>query len=343
MADPYKNQEPLVGIVLATYHCNLSYFEAQIESICNQEFDRWVCYISDDASPDATVLAMRKLIEGDRRFILQSHGQNLGAYHNFEQGLNYFQTNSAITHIAFSDQDDVWYPQKLGRLLESMDQQDAVMAHSDMSLIDANGKLLTSSAWQYEKRRPEKLDIPLLLLRNVVTGCTMMFKKELLSSVLPFPTQASDRDWYHDHWIALVAAHEGKIAHVTEPLLGYRQHGSNVVGALEGTGTIGQEVKLWLQKGRFTFKSYRIHRDLGTAFCQRFGSEQQQKFCNPFSEQRFDFGLSIAWLGLRSFLVGYGGQGITLRLVINKFVYDGIRLRRRLLKVFGLKPSLHDG
>lgn len=316
-----------MGIVLATYNCDRAHFATQINSIQQQDFPRWRCLITDDGSKPEIQQYMAELIADDPRFELHVQPQNLGSYHNFESGINFFCQDEAITHIAFADQDDVWQPQKLTHLLRAMTRSGALLAHSDLSLIDDQGHTLHPSVWQYEQRYPEQLDAKLLLLRNTVTGCSMMIARQLLAVALPFPPQQKSGDWYHDHWLAIAAAHQGHIAHLREPLVQYRQHGENVVGAAKQAGSIRTEIVVWLQKkGRLTLQSYRIHRDLSQAVFQRFYPSETNDQRNPFTENRLDFGWAILQLGLRSVWCGYGSQGITLRLWLNKFIFDCRRI-----------------
>ncbi|MEM6519025.1 MAG: glycosyltransferase family 2 protein [Cyanobacteria bacterium P01_D01_bin.71] len=319
--NPLENSQ--VGIVLATYNCDQAHFAAQVRSIQNQDFPRWRCLISDDGSKPEIQDFIANLAAEDSRFIFQIQKTNLGSYYNFESGLEFFRQDEQITHIAFADQDDIWQPQKLSRLLQAMTASGTLLVHSDLSLIDDEGNELHPSVWEYEKRHPENLDVELLLLRNTITGCSTMIARSLVDDALPFPPQAKAGDWYHDHWLAIVAAHKGIIAHVHEPLVQYRQHGQNVIGAEKQAGTIRKEIALWLaKKGRLTLQSYRIHRDLSQAFFSRFYPKEKTEQLNPFSEQKLDFGWAILRLGCRSFFCGYGSQGITLRLWVNKFIFD---------------------
>ena len=320
-----------VGIVLATYNGDRAYLAAQLRSIQNQDFARWRCLISDDGSRPEIQQFIAALIQSDRRFRLQIQSPNLGSYHNFESGIDYFRQDAGITHLAFADQDDIWHPQKLTRLLTAMLTSGALLVHSDMSLIDGEGNAMHPSVWHYERRQPEKLDAELLLLRNTVTGCTAMIDRSLMAAALPFPPQQQSGDWYHDHWLAIVAAHTGAIAHVREPLVQYRQHGQNAVGAAAGAGSIRQEMVLWwAKKRRLTLQSYRIHRDLSQAYFQRFYPLAERDRRNPFAEQKLDFGWAILRLGFRSLRCGYGSQGITLRLWLNKLIFDAQRVSKRL-------------
>lgn len=331
MAEPFRTEPFRIGIVLATYNCDRCHFEQQIDSIRQQDFQNWVCLVSDDGSHEEIRQHIAETVAQDARFIYYPQPHNLGSYHNFEFGIEYFSRDRTLTHIAFADQDDVWYPQKLSRLLQEIETTGALLAHSDLELIDEDGTFLHQSVWDYEKRRPEKLSPRLLLLRNTVTGCTVIMRHSLIQDVLPFPKQPLMGGWYHDHWLALVAAHRGSISHVREPLIQYRQHGCNVVGAEKHAGTIRKELVLWIEKkGRLTLKSFPIHHTLSQAFYRRFHTKSEARRLNPFCDRKIDFGFSILVLGVQSLLKGYGAQGITLRLFINKVILDMMKLKKAI-------------
>lgn len=327
-SEPYR-----VGIVLATYNCDRQHFQQQIDSIRQQDFENWMCLVSDDGSREAVRQFIAETVAEDPRFIYHPQPRNLGSYHNFEFGIEYFRGDRTLTHLAFSDQDDIWFPYKLSRLLHAIETTGAALAHSDLELIDGDGNVLHPSVWNYEKRRPEQLSPRLLLLRNTVTGCTVMMRSSLVPAAMPFPKQPRTGGWYHDHWLALVAAQTGAIVHIREPLVRYRQHGHNVVGAEKHAGTIRKEITLWLaKKGRLTLKSFPIHHSLSQAFYRRFYPESEVRRLNPFSDRILDFGGSILVLGVQSFLKGYGAQGITLRLFINKVIFDLVKLKQALTR-----------
>ena len=83
-----------------------------------------------------------------------------------------------------------------------------------------------------------------------------------------------------------------------------------------------------------TLKSYKIHRDLSYAFYQRFYPSLDPDELGYFSDKKIDFGLSILKLGVRSISAGYGSQGIALRLLVNKFIFDVLRIKSSLSQVF---------
>jgi glycosyltransferase involved in cell wall biosynthesis len=319
-----------IGIVLATYNPNSSYFRQQIASIQAQTWQNWVCHLVDDCSAIESQQMIQALVSHDDRFICHFHTQNLNSYHNFERGLQYVATDSTITAIAFADQDDIWQPNKLEVSLETLRTEQALLVHSDLELIDGSDRTLHASAWEFESRQPEKLTAELLLLRNSVTGCSILFCASLLPSVLPFPPQAQVH-WYHDVWVAIVAAQLGKVAHIRQSLIRYRIHSSNAVGVVKDAGKFYRELIVWLSKKcRVTGKSYLIHRNLSQAFYLRFQQQTNPQWRDPFSDRHLDFGLGILHLAWRSWKAGYGSEGIALRIWVLKVLFDFKKLRQKL-------------
>ncbi len=319
-----------IAIVLATYNPHPQYLSKQLASIRQQTWRNWLCHIVDDNSLVEHQERIQTLVGGDPRFICHFHGTNVGSYHNFERGLQYCLEDKTIGAIAFADQDDIWHPEKLKTLLENMRSSHSLLIHSDLLVVNDQEQVIHPSCWEYEGRNPEKLTPELLLLRNTVTGCSLLFCASLLSKVLPFPIQGKIA-WHHDLWIALAAAKLGTIAHLRQPLVAYRLHANNSIGAVKDAGKIGKELAVWADKNfRVTGNSYLIHNNLSKEFYRRFAPEAR----NPFDDRPLDFGLRILQLGWQSYWSGYGSEGITLRIFLLKFLFD----LRRLLKPQKLLP-----
>ncbi|MEO7018024.1 MAG: glycosyltransferase family 2 protein, partial [Leifsonia sp.] len=66
--------------------------------------------------------------------------------------------------------------------------------------------------------------------RNLATGATIVFRRELLTVALPFPD-----GWVHDEWLAAVAAATGRVDVLREATIDYRQHESNQIGVAAPT------------------------------------------------------------------------------------------------------------
>jgi hypothetical protein len=148
---------------------------------------------------------------------------------NFEVALRALPDDCRF--ICFCDQDDEWEEGKLRRLRQSLEEGgSAALVHSDLTAIDQGGALLHRSVWLAEGRRIAEPTTYLdRFLRNQVTGCTVMMRRELVELMLPFPEGLGDAA-LHDQWGALLADASGPILAIDEPLVRYRQHGRNAIG-----------------------------------------------------------------------------------------------------------------
>lgn len=216
---------PKVAICLATYNADHEFLAEQLESLRAQTHDNWVCIVCDDGSSRAARRSLTELTASDERFVLVENDDNVGFYKNFERALRRVPADADA--VALSDQDDVWYPAKLARLLDRLSDPGVQLVYSDMRLIDERGDVLAGTAWR--GRRNQCTDLAALLVLNTVTGAASMVRADLVRErVLPFPPETPAT--YHDQWIAASALSVGKIAFIDEPLYAYRQHGENVTG-----------------------------------------------------------------------------------------------------------------
>jgi glycosyltransferase involved in cell wall biosynthesis len=190
--------------------------------------------VRDDASTDRTFALL-----GTLRAEAQAHGlevtlarneRNLGFVGNFEAAL----ADAGGEIVFLCDQDDVWHPQKIALMLAQFERRpDLLLLHSDARLVDeAGGDMHCGLFEALEVTRRERglvhrgRAFDALLRRNLATGATLAFRRSLLDAVVPFPPE-----WVHDEWLAIVAAALGNVDCLEQPLIGYRQHGGNQIGA----------------------------------------------------------------------------------------------------------------
>lgn len=217
---------PKVAICLASWSPREDYLRQQLDSIRAQDHQNWVCIVCDDASPAASVTLIRAAIAGDPRFVLAENDANVGFYRNFERALRLVPADAEL--VALSDQDDIWYKDKLSTLVMHFDDPEVQLAYSDMRLVDQDGVPFADSFWN--KRRNQWDDLIALLQLNTVTGAACMIRADLVSErVLPFPPGLA----FHDHWVALVALASGRMSFADRPLYSYRQHTGAVTGHRE--------------------------------------------------------------------------------------------------------------
>jgi glycosyltransferase involved in cell wall biosynthesis len=188
--------------------------------------------IVDDNSSDETV----KIIEDfkDPRIKLINNVFNLGVVKNFERAIN----NATGDIIFLSDQDDVWLPNKVEKILEVFQKYpDITLVLSDAQIIDSEGQITANS---FFKIRGKFVANPLSnIIKNKYHGCTLAFRREMVEVFLPFPANTP----MHDMWIGIVNAIYGKVFYIDEPLIQHRRHDNNTSRGHLGNAGIVQMIK----------------------------------------------------------------------------------------------------
>lgn len=218
-------EQKLVSIALATYNGE-KFLRNQLDSLLAQTYKNIEIIVCDDCSKDGTVKILEEY-KTKHKITYYVNEKNLGYIKNFEKVIGLCSGE----YIALSDQDDVWLDNKIELLVNNIG--DCSLIFSDASLIDENGDIFEESFHDYQNiYMPENYDqYRFLLFRNFVTGCTSLFKKEILSKAIPFIDSIP-----HDWWIALNASMIGEIKKNQSPLVQYRQHSNNAIGAKKITG-----------------------------------------------------------------------------------------------------------
>ena len=225
------SHKPNIDILLATYN-GQAYLREQIDSILAQSNQDWRLIIRDDGSSDNTVSIVEKYAAEypDKIKLITDSDGNLGASLNFGKLLEYADTE----YIMFSDQDDVWLPNKIELTLNAMKAAERIypdkplLIHTDLQVMDSELNTIAKSMWSYQKLFPEAGDdLSRIMAQNVVTGCTVMINKRARAVSIPVPDEAVMYDW----WLALNVCRHGKIIYVSIPSILYRQHSGNQVGA----------------------------------------------------------------------------------------------------------------
>ncbi len=202
---------------MATHNPRVDLLARQINSLRAQTVEDWQCLVFDDSSADRS--AVQRLLT-DSRFELLPASSHLGAYRAFEHLLDL--AGDLPTFLC--DQDDLWHPTKLERMLAAP-QADAVF--TAMRVVDPGGHVVRE---RYLTRAPSAraLTPAGLLLMNTVSGAALMVSPQVVRAALPFP--APDLRGWHDQWLAAVAARLGTVEYLDEPLTDYTRHEAQVTG-----------------------------------------------------------------------------------------------------------------
>ena len=109
---------PLVAILMAVYN-GAEFLPEQLNSLASQTYENWRLWVSDDGSADSTLDILHRYQEswGAEKLRLLA-GPRRGFQANFLKLTA--QRDITADYYAWSDQDDVWLPEKLARALECL-------------------------------------------------------------------------------------------------------------------------------------------------------------------------------------------------------------------------------
>lgn len=218
-------------LLMATYN-GARFIDAQLESILAQAHRDWVLWVRDDGSTDGTLERIRAFARKERRIRLLTDNQGrLGWIGNFGALVAVAHQQQAPL-VAFCDQDDVWAANKLtrlGREYLNHDPSRPRVVFSDMAVVGPNLQPRHSSLVRFTARNPRPhRPLHRLLAQGYIPGASCTFNTAALNLAHPFPESVIHHDW----WVPLVTVGGGgSIGFVDEPLVHYRQHGQNTIGA----------------------------------------------------------------------------------------------------------------
>jgi glycosyltransferase involved in cell wall biosynthesis len=212
----------------------------QLDSIYAQTHRNIEVVVCDDRSEDRTVEILEQYRQ-DHALRYSINDSRLGFVNNFGKVISLCKGE----FIALSDQDDIWEPKKIEILMNEIGDNDLIC--SDMSLIDDKSEPIAPS-FRQALQVPftnDSTQFSVLAYTNFVTGCTILMRREFAHRHLPVPLEAMSHDW----WFGICAARERRLKFLDLPLVKYRQHDANAIGARQ----------LWEGRGmlRFVFSRER--------------------------------------------------------------------------------------
>ncbi len=219
-----------ITVLLPTYNGE-RFLPALLDSLRAQTDGDFGLLIRDDGSTDGTRTLLESL-RGDPRVRFAEGGRRLGAKGSFLA----LMRQAESPYIALCDQDDVWLPERLAAGRSALEEAESrlgedtpILVHSDCEVIGADGCTLHESFFRHQGWDPAANTLPRLLVQNNVTGCTVLMNRALCR--LAADRADPERIFMHDWFLAMTAAAFGEIVFISRPLVRYRQHGANAVGA----------------------------------------------------------------------------------------------------------------
>jgi glycosyltransferase involved in cell wall biosynthesis len=222
---------PTVEILLATYNGD-RFLRAQIDSILNQTYPALRILARDDGSRDDTpqILAEYAAQHPDRFHIITGPPTGNPKF-NFVRLLE----ASTANYVAFSDQDDVWLPEKIALSMSAMQTLEAkhppatpLVVFTDLQIVTADLQMRQPSFWAHQPIKPDAIhSLRRVIMQNTITGNTALLNRSLATLTQSIPSTVHMHDW----WVAVLAAAFGDATPIHQQLVLYRQHDANVLGA----------------------------------------------------------------------------------------------------------------
>lgn len=235
-----------ITILLATYNGG-SFLDEQLSSIANQSWSNIDVLVSDDGSSDDTLKILEawscNWTKGGFRIL---KGPQKGFSENFRYLLCSVENDQ--TYIAFSDQDDIWHPNKLENAVRKMaliDTSQPAMYCSRTRLVDADGKELGFSPLFSKMPSFENS-----LTQSLAGGNTIVLNTAAFCSVRESALRVNFIS--HDWWCyQILTGIGGYVYYDPVPQIDYRQHTNNIFGRNNGIKAILRRI-IGLVTGEFS-------------------------------------------------------------------------------------------
>lgn len=265
-------QAPGRVVVLLSAYNGSKFIVEQIRSILEQLPPDGLLMVRDDGSKDNTCDLVEHL--GDHRIAL-IRGANIGFSQSFLTLLSLAPADAEL--VMFSDQDDVWMPDKVARAWDWICNQGdrPALYGSTQQLVDAQLRPMNVT-----RRWRTPISFASAVCENRITGCTAALNAPALNLV---KAAGVPRDvLFHDWWLFVLVTAFGTVWIDPKPTLLYRQHGSNQIG--HGAGWWGRHrhiIRFLLREdwvGILLLQVQALHRTLG----YRLTHDQQALLANCF-------------------------------------------------------------
>lgn len=267
-----------IAILMATFNGS-AYLEEQLHSFDRQSHSDWSLWVSDDGSTDSTKSLINKFSDiRSEKSVQIFDGPKKGFAANFLSLV--CNPSLKADAYAYSDQDDIWFDDKLERakkFLTSVPSNVPALYCSRTQYVDLNNNSIGLSI---AYSRPAIFENA--LIQNIASGNTMVFNDAARKLILQAGPSVDIE--LHDWWTyMLVTGASGKVFFDHRPGVRYRQHTNNLWGM--NTSFKAQIIRIKkLFGGRFQDWNERHIAALYPNICLL--TSINQKICQQFSHAR---------------------------------------------------------
>lgn len=226
---------PKVSVVLPTYR-RPDLLARAVESVRGQTLAAWELVVVDDNEPSsAERLQTRELMSGysgDSRIRYLEHAANCGGSAARNTGIR----AATASLVAFLDDDDNWYPNKLEVQVAHFEGQveDVALVYCRFRHVAIDG------SFHVTKPHPDNHTVEALLTKNGIgTTSAVVCRRDALLEVGGFDEELPSRQ---DVDLYLRLALRYRISYVDEILLDFHRHTGSAIGTNMKRALVGAEV-----------------------------------------------------------------------------------------------------
>jgi glycosyltransferase involved in cell wall biosynthesis len=239
-----SKEDQRVAILMGTKD-GAAFIEEQLGSLDAQSHSLVDLWISDDGSMDGTTAIIdswKSRWQKGRLTLVDGPCQGFAA--NFRSMI--IDPRIEADCYAFCDQDDIWEPDRLEsalRWMRTLDPEIPAMFCSRTATMSETGTIVGHSP--LFQRPPSFRNA---LVQSIAGGNTIMINRAARDLL----ARASSSTYFvsHDWWAYLIVAAAGGVVHYDpRPLVRYRQHGANLVGANASWGARVSRLRHLLKGG----------------------------------------------------------------------------------------------
>lgn len=233
-----NEKQPLVGIAVPVYNGG-KYLRECLESIKNQTYTNWICYITDNASTDDSNAIATEFAEKDERFKVFRNPETIIAYKNWNVSLGRF-ADVPVKYVKFECADDWMFPNCLEDMValhEKYDNLGVVYGYRMQGTkIDCDGLDIYDG---------EVFDGKDIILKNLKKGIyifgdlgSALFRKETIASISPDLHFMNENSIHCDIEMNDDVVIRSKVGFVYKVLMYYRRHDGQILSFAERYNTI---------------------------------------------------------------------------------------------------------
>ena len=221
----FKNRK--IAIILGFYE-GYEFINKQLQSIFDQTHQNFIIFVSDDNSKNNFSIKKLNINERNKKKIrVGFRNKNIGYAKNFLNAL--VSINDYFDYYAFSDQDDIWYPEKLEKAIKSLEKypdNQANLYGSRTELIGASEETKLGKSIEF-KKSPSFQNA---LTQNIFGGNTMVFNRTAFDLICL--SKINKKIIAHDWWCyQIISGAGGNVFYDKNIYLKYRQHNTNLIGS----------------------------------------------------------------------------------------------------------------